>query len=245
MLIRDYAERIVRRDAKRLSVLRFLRDETWSNTQVLARVLVCTQPAVFKTLRQLEQGQHVFRYHVPELRINVWGITPHGLAHAWDEDEVMEPRPFFEPSKLSNLTVYHHLDVQLARLNAERAGWCSWIPGPRLPKGIKKRPDAVATDGTGNKVAIEIERSIKTLRRYEAILSTYLQLIKRGEYAIVHYVCPDSDFAPRLRRVLAMITAVPVAGERVPIGEKHLARFPVFALENWPPKSGGMEIADG
>jgi hypothetical protein len=245
MLIKTYSERVARASLKRQVILKFLRDETWSNTQILARVLECTQPAMFKTLCQLERCQHVIRYQIPELRINIWGITPHGLAHAWDEDEVMEPRPFFEPSKLSALTVYHHLDVQLARFHAEQADWCNWIPGPRLPKGIKKRPDAVATDGSGNKIAIEIERSIKTLRRYEAILSAYLQLIRKGEYTAVHYVCPETEFASRLRRVLAMIRAVPVAGERVPIGEKHRARFPVFALENWPPKSGGMEIADG
>ena len=58
--------------------------------------------------------------------------------------------------------------------------------------------------------------------------------MKRDEYFQAHYVCPDANFAPRLIRMFDLIKAVPVAGERVPITEKHRARFPVCALDNWP-----------
>lgn len=112
------------------------------------------------------------------------------------------------------------------------------MPGNRLPKGIRKRPDAIASNAEGQIVAIELERSIKTLRRYETIFSIYLQMMKRDEYSQVHYVCPDSKFAPRLERMFSLIKSVPVAGERVPINEKHRARFPVYALDNWPPSIG-------
>ncbi|MGB4812054.1 MAG: hypothetical protein WBP13_06190 [Methylophilaceae bacterium] len=57
--------------------------------------------------------------------------------------------------------------------------------------------------------------------------------MKRDEYFQVHYVCPDASFAPRLIRMFELIKAVPVAGERVPITEKHRARFPVYALDTW------------
>jgi len=109
-----------------------------------------------------------------------------------------------------------------------------------LPKDIKKRPDAIATNTNTEDqiVAIEPERSIKTLKRYEAIFAIYLQMMKRDEYAKVHYVCPDASFAPRLVRMFELIKSVPIAGERAPITEKHRARFPVFALDNWPPSSG-------
>lgn len=245
MLINSFAERQARGEQKRGKILRFLRDETWSNLPNLAGLAGLSEPAMFKTLCQMERDGFLLRYKVIQLRLSLWGITPKGLFFAWDENEAMETRPAFEPSKLSIATIHHYLDIQRARLGAERLGWTNWVPGSRLPKDIRKRPDAVVTAPAGYRVAIEVERSIKTLKRYEAILSAYLQMIKRGDYFMVHYVCPDAAFAPRLSRLFQMIQAVPVAGERVPITEKHRARFPVHALENWPPVAGGMDISNG
>lgn len=245
MLIESFSERQSRAEQKRRTLLRFLRDEVWSSLSTLAVLTKLSEAAMFKTLCQLERDGYLLRHKVTQLRLSLWGITPKGLLFAWDVDEIMEPRPHFEPSKLAVVTIQHYLDTQRARLAAEAAGWSQWTPGNRLPKNIKKRPDAVATAPNGHRMAIEIERSIKTLKRYESIFSFYLQAIKRGELAMVHYVCPDAEFAPRLQRIFALITAVPVAGERIPITEKHRARFPVFALKNWPLVAGGVENSVG
>lgn len=78
-------------------------------------------------------------------------------------DEALQVRPHFEPSKLAPVSVAHHLDIQMARLQAERQGWTGWVPGDRLPAGLVMRPDAVAVDPQGNRIAIEIERHVKTL----------------------------------------------------------------------------------
>ncbi|MDA8328739.1 MAG: hypothetical protein M0Z83_07200 [Betaproteobacteria bacterium] len=245
MLIKSFNERQVRVGHKRRTLLHYLRDESWSSLANLTGVAALSAPAMFKTLCQMERDGFLLRHKVPELRMNLWGITPKGLLFAWDENEPMENRPYFEPGKLSIVTIHHYLDIQRARLAAEHVGWSKWVPGNRLPKDIKKRPDAVATNPSGQRVAIEIERSIKTVKRYEAILSTYLQMIKQGDYAMVHYVCPDTAFAPRLSRLFQLIQAVPVVGERVPLTDKHRAKFPVYALENWPPVVGGMGISVG
>ncbi|SNS03702.1 hypothetical protein SAMN05192560_2329 [Methylobacillus rhizosphaerae] len=236
MLINSYQQRCMRSQAKRETVLRFLRDETWSNLTNLADMLGLSEPATFKTICQMERDGFLLRYKVDALRLSLWGVTPQGLAFAWADNEAMRVRPYFEPGKLSVMTIPHYLDIQRARLMAEQAGWTNWVPGHRLPKGIKKRPDAIATNAEGQTIAIELERSIKTLKRYEAIFAIYLQMMKREEYAKVHYLCPDAGFAPRLERMFALIQSVPVAGERVPITKKHRARFPVFALDNWPPE---------
>ena len=236
MLINSYQQRCARAQSKREIVLRFLRDETWSNLTNLTGALGLSEPAAFKTVCQMERDGFLLRFKVTALRLSLWGVTPQGLAFAWGDDEPMQIRPYFEPSKLSVMTIAHYLDIQRARLIAERAGWTNWIPGNRLPKDIKKRPDAIATNPEGQIVAIELERSIKTLKRYEAIFAIYLQMMKRDEYAKVHYVCPDASFAPRLLRMFELIKSVPVAGERVHITEKHRARFPVYAMDNWPPE---------
>jgi hypothetical protein len=242
MLINSFQERCVRAQTKREMVLHFLRDETWSNLTNLAGVLGLSDPATFKTICQMERDGFLLRHKVTALRLSLWGITPQGLAFAWTESETMQIRPYFEPSKLSVMTIAHYLDIQRARLIAEAAGWTNWIPGNRLPKDMKKRPDAVATNPEGQTIAIELERTIKTLKRYEAIFAIYLQMMKRDEYAKVHYVCPDASFAPRLIRMFELIKSVPVAGERVPITEKHRARFPVYALDNWPSNKAGLII---
>lgn len=235
MLIKSYQARQVRIDAKREAILKYLRDEVWSNSENLARVIGVTRTAIYKTLPKLEKQGYIKSHYVPEMKMNIWGITQMGLLYSWGNDEVMETRYGFEPSKVKPLMMNHHLDLQLARFNAEHAGWRNWVPGNQLAKGMVKRPDAVVDDvSKGHRVAIELERTIKTKKRYEVIFSNYLQAIKRGEYHAVHYVCPDHGFATRLKRMFSLIKSVPVASERVQINEKHMARFPVFSLEGWP-----------
>lgn len=234
MLIKSYEERMARRAARHGLVLCFLRDETWSSSPVLTELLGGSAALTSKTMSQLEQQGYVVRHQAEPLRQLLWGITPHGLAHAWDEDGQIQIRPYFEPSKLSPLAVPHHLDTQYARLKAQRAGWSGWTPEALLPRGLAKRPDAVVLATDGRKVAVEIERHVKTIKRYEAIFSAYLQAIRRGEYDEVHYLVPDRKFAVRLRRVFGLVTSVSVIGERVQLTEKHKARFIVSALQDWP-----------
>lgn len=238
MLIKSYEERQSRVNDKRDLILKYLRDEIWSSGENLARVIGVTRTAIYKTLPKLEKQGHIKSHYVPEMRMKIWGITQMGLLYSWSDDEAIESRYGFEPSKVKPLMMNHHLDLQHARFKAEKAGWKNWLPGSQLPKGVAKRPDAVVDDiGRGRKVAIELERTIKTKKRYEVIFSNYLQAIKRGEYHAVHYVCPDHGFAMRLKRMFGIIESVPVASERVQINQKHLARFPVFALEDWPIKN--------
>jgi hypothetical protein len=234
MLIKSYKERVERQANRHDLVLSFLRDETWSSSQVLTELLNGSPALTSKTMAQLERQQFVVRHEVKPLRQVLWGITTHGLAYAWSDHEPMQKRAYFEPSKLSVLAVPHHLDIQRARLKAQRAGWENWIPEALLPRGLVKRPDAVVTAPDGRKIAIEIERHVKTVKRYEAIFSAYLQAIRRGEYHEVHYLAESRKFAGRLQRVFGLVTSVPVVGERIQLTEKHKVKFIVAALEDWP-----------
>lgn len=234
MLIKSYTERMARQAMRHGLVLDFLRDETWSSTLVLTELLGGSPALTSKTMSQLERQGHVIRHQPQPFRQLLWGITSHGLAHAWENEARMQVRPYFEPSKLSPLAVPHHLDIQHARLKAQRAGWSDWTPESLLPRGLAKRPDAVVLAPDGRRVAVEVERHVKTVKRYEAIFSAYLQAIKRGEYDEIHYLVPDRKFAGRLQRVFELVTSVPVIGERVQLTARHRARFIVVALEEWP-----------
>ncbi len=237
MLISDYQARQQRIEDKRRKLLRFLRYETWSSAEVLQQMLGLSSNGIYKTLSAFERDKLISSHYVVELKHRIWGITPTGLFYAWDENEIMEDRPTFQPSKVKAVMIRHHLDLQLARLKAEAAGWQQWRLEGDLPKGISKRPDAVVINPQGECIAIELERTVKTRKRYEVIFSDYLQAIKQGEYREVNYICPDPDFANRLQRLFQQIDSVPILNQRVAINDKHRSRLPVYSLEQWPPKS--------
>jgi hypothetical protein len=244
MLIDSFVERRERQLAKQERVMEFLVQEVWTSFGILRTLLGLSAPATLKTLNALERIQLIRRHRVVELRMSLWGITPQGIVMTAYGDGCTKPwvtSQYFEPSKLKLLGIPHKLAIQEARLCAERARWGEWTPGFRLPHEFPVRPDARVLDPAGRKIAVEIERTVKTQKRYAAIFANYLQQIKAGEFDLVHYVCPDAELAPRLARLFGDIKAVPVWNERVPLQERHRARFQVFPLQTWP-LSGGMDI---
>lgn len=232
-------ERRQRRAERQHQVLRFLREEIWSSTEILGLVMgIKTPQGVHKALISIEKEGLISRMPVSicgRRALSVWGITPHGQALAFDVEKEDPISAYFEPSRLSLSGMDHHLDVQRIRLQASRAGWRDWTPGSRLGRSTpkSKRPDAIARNPAGILVAFEIERTIKTNKRYEAILSHYLQKIKSGDYAYVQYLSPSADFAYRLERVIRNIKAVPVQGMRVPLKDEHYESFRFNAYSDW------------
>lgn len=237
MLISNYQERQKRSENKQQRLLSLLRDETWTSAPMISQWLNISLSAAYKTISLLERKSFIKPFYVEDLRFKIWGITADGLLMSWQENEKMENRPYFQPSKIKPVMIQHHLDLQQARINAEKAGATNWFLGSLLPKSIGKRPDAITTLNNGHIIAVELERTVKTKKRYEVIFSHYLQEIKRGTYHQIHYVCPNYEFAARLNRLFQLIESVPVAGERVRINDKHRDKFPVFSLNNWPPKN--------
>jgi DNA-binding Lrp family transcriptional regulator len=233
MLISNYQERKQRTADKQQRLLALLRDETWTSAPMIAQWLNLSLSAAYKTIASLEKKKLIKSFYVDDLKFKIWGITADGLLMSWQADEVMENRPYFQPSKIKPVMIQHHLDLQQARINAEKAGATNWVLGSLLPKNVGKRPDAITTLNNGDIIAIELERTVKTKKRYEVIFSHYLQEIKRGSYHQVHYVCPNNQFAARLARLFQLIESVPVAGERVRINDKHRDKFQVFGLSNW------------
>lgn len=220
---------------KKRKILRFLRDETWTNVRNIELLLEVGYLTAHRTLTYMKRDGLVKSESFKGLggQFMLWGITPHGLGMAYEEDEPMLERPYFDRSKVTISTVNHTLDLQAAQLRATKAGWQEWLNGRFIGNSHPdKRPDALVTSPEGHKVAIEIERTIKTRKRYEQVISTYLQAIKQKDYDYVIYLSP-TEITSNLERFFRQINEVPVHGQRIAITEKHHEKFKFYALENW------------
>lgn len=226
------AERALRTQEKREKIVRFLASgEAFTTTAVVCELLGCSQPVAHRALSAMvKEDQLKAETLQVEGRITrLWGITPHGLGLAGVFDA-----PYFELGRTNPAFVTHHTDTQRARLKAEAAGWKDWTPGKVLYKqGLKKIPDALAVDPQGELVAIELERTLKTPKRYADIVSQHLQTIKTGKWARVLYLTPPRVPAQALRTVLYRVTEVLVAGEKVRLEPRHYERFAFYDLETW------------
>ena len=165
-LIASPEARAQRRDSKRMSVLRFLRQHLWSSQAIMQQVLgLASRQATHKTLLTLQEESLVKCHTFKALGGNVtlWGITPHGQAMAFIPGEEVLITTYFEPTRVSEQNIRHQLDLQRLRLKAEAAGWSEWVDGDRLGNisSDGKRPDAIVVDPQGRRTAIECEHSCK------------------------------------------------------------------------------------
>lgn len=235
------ADRQARSEQKVRAVLRFLRQEIWSSQDVLGGVMgVESRTAAHKNLARLEDEGLLRRHRVEGLGggvITLWGITAHGQAMAFDPVSEAPVASYFEPNRVAEITIRHALDLQRLRMQGERAGWKDWINGDRLPELLKggKRPDAMATSPAGLKTAIEIERTIKTSKRYEQILASYLMALKSEQVHQVVWLSPTDDLALRLRAIVLGIRSVTIQKQRFAVDpQKHHGRLSFLGYRQWP-----------
>jgi hypothetical protein len=227
-----YEERQARALAKKDAILGFLASgEVYTNVVVAAQVMAASPSAAERTLSGLvRDGALKCESHmVGSRKMHLYGITPHGLALMDRFD-----RPYFQLGRTNSAYIPHHLQTQRARLAAEEAGWTDWMPGKLLHRqGLKKIPDAIATSPDGDRIAIEIENYIKSLKRIEEIISAHLQSISKKLWREVHYLTPDG-LARRVEKAFENVKSVPVNGDRIQLEQAHRDRFRFYELNVWP-----------
>lgn len=236
----SHAERTARAQAKAQTVCEFLSSgEIYSTPEIIAQLLNLDRSRAVACLKTLEkQGFVRSEEHYFEGRHQkIYGVTPQGLALADACDH-----PYFEGGRTNQGWVPHRLDCQRIRLKAAAAGWTGWTPERilRLDKSLKKIPDSVATNPKGARVAIEIERNVKTQKRYADLLVIYLKLIKAGKFSEVHYIAPEG-IEKLLERTITNIKSVKVGSEVVQITAEHLSKFKFFSFDTWAKKEEQKE----
>ena len=240
-LLRNHAQRLARRDAKRHAVLRFLREEIYSTAQMLQQLLGARAlQGVHRTLQGMERDGLLTSEIVTTpagRQVQLWGITPHGqgLATDFDAGETLPDRAY-ERGRVGLTVLQHTLDIQSMRIKCERTGWTDWQAGDRLTKWTagQGRPDALATDPNGFRWAVEIERSIKTRKRYESILADRLKAIHQGRFDRCAWLSPDAQIRRIVEVTILSIDSVPVGGRREGIEERHREKLLFACYEEFP-----------
>lgn len=236
-LLQNPADRDKRKSEKRQQLLRWLRVELFTNLEIAGLLWGVKGAAINKTIATLER-EGVVTTHLATLesgrRIQIVGITTTGQALAFDPATESPESKYFEPSRLPLSVIDHTFDLQKIRLRCERAGWRSWQYGDRgkiWTKGVS-RPDAITITTAGEVVALEVERTIKTLKRYEVVIADRLRMIKQGAFSRVIYTSPTPELSTALAAVISKVESVPIAGTRVRLEERHRASLLFTTYDN-------------
>jgi hypothetical protein len=165
-----------------------------------------------------KQEQGLIRYaKVPVVggHQNLWGITEHGQALAYDPSKNETPSAkVFEPRRISALRLKHILGLQKMKWQALQTGWSGWkncdrgVKPQRKNDKLRHRPDALVIDPASKVIAVELELTFKTVKRYaeEVIQSHARQIYVEENYQHVLWVCPTAEDVQRMTNLLRQAT---------------------------------------
>lgn len=238
-------ERLKRAAEKRNSTLRFLAEEGYTANVVLQQLLSVGYSTVHVLMKSME-NEGLTRTQALTVngraglkRIVLYGLTAHGAGMA-SGHRLSERVSIWEPSKVNASFVMHHLLTQQARLRAEQAGWTDWCSSRRLAgQGLAKLPDSLGSSPNGVVVAVEVERFLKTPKRYSAVLGAYVFEMRKKRWSRVDYLCPSEAFARRMAHSFHGLKTMrlEVRGQKTRTGvvePVHLERFRFYQIDCWP-----------
>lgn len=218
-IITNHRERFARAAEKRHLLLRFLRDELYTTPKVAGMVMGVGERAARQTLAPLEAAGLIKRWPIQIFEglqtITIVGITTMGQVHAFDPATEKVIDRAFDPARFSVMFLQHTLDIQRLRIEATATGQVKqWVNGDRLAaiKAGEKKPDAVCLTASGVRIAIEAERSIKSPKRYQAIVEGHLTAMHQGKWQRVVWTFPDAHTMERVEAMIVGISRVRVAG---------------------------------
>lgn len=221
-----YTEKMERAEQKRKLVLDFLASgEIFTTAAVAAELLQLNEQTIMRMFNRLaaEQLLRVDPKAIPFSKLKLWGITAHGLALT----KSANPRCHeFRVGRTKPAFLEHHLDCQRVRIALQNNGWTNWVPDKLLrienSKRLKKIPDALAVCPDGVRVAIEIERNIKSKSRMQEMMAGHIRQLEEDRYDAIHYFTPHLD---ALKRVFQSVTAVQLNGVYEKVTETYRSRF--------------------
>ena len=242
------AERYRIKAEKEDKILKFLLDEIFSTSARIAKLIDTTQTTAYRTLKKME-SRDLVKMHEENLSLGrsgkqvIWGLTPTGALLATDLEDESFKIDYYEVGRVKPVTLEHSLDVQDVKIVALKRGWTDWKSSRKVQQMAQgdrntwlQVPDALAVSPKGYQTAFEIERTVKTPKRYEAILSNYAMMIQEGTVQEILYISPER-ISPRLERLFKTIEKITVydgtAKRVLATPEGLLKRFKFLTYEQW------------
>jgi hypothetical protein len=240
--IHDKALQQQRIDEKRTIILEFLAAETFSTTEIIGNLLDLGRIAAYRTLKAMQRADLVKLYEIEyELaqrgKQTIWGLTPTGALLAADLNDFKVD--YYEAGRVALATMAHSIAIQRVKVVGIKKGWSDWISSRKMKQLAQKNksvwlqiPDAFATSPSGKKVAFEIERTVKTPKRYDSILSNYAQMFLDKSVDEVIYICPEK-IAKRLEILFSKVGKVIINGKEYPVHENVRKRILFLSFNQW------------
>lgn len=240
--IHDKVKQSERIEEKQNIVLGFLAQEVFSTSEILGQLLNLSRTATYKTLKLMEKRDLIRMYPIEyELaqrgKQTIWGLTPKGALLATDLDNFQID--FYEAGRIATSTMAHSLAIQRVKIAGFTKGWTDWISSRKLKqiaardkKKWKQIPDALATSLDGKVIAFEVEKTVKTPKRYQVILSNYAKMFLDQSIDEVFYIGPE-NIVKRLERLFSNIDKLVVDGKSYPVHENVLKRIQFLSYEDW------------
>ncbi len=230
-LIKDKTQQKLRIAEKRSLILEWLKSEGHSNSEILSQVIGLKRQGADAALKAMMRDGLV---RSEELGTGykletIYGLTPHAAALMSDfvNNQLVN---YFEPGRVSAWTLQHSLSIQRLRLYLESQGWTSWKSDRQCKREGHhgqwlKVPDAIATNPDGQTVAIEVERSYKSLKRYPDIIAGYLQMLKLQQVQAVNYYCVGQCTSTKMQQIFQSIKQIKINGQLVALESRHYQQF--------------------
>lgn len=236
MLIYDHAARLARHSEKVNLLLTFLASgEVWTTLENAASLWTISTDAAATTLKSMVREHLIVREDIAagvKAKIAIYGLTPDGIAVC---DSAPANTIEHQIGRLTSTNIPHSLATQRVRIVAEAAGWTDWQPGRNFYcKGFPVVPDAVGTDKNGKRVAIEVERNVKSLKRRREVLSGHVLMIAQHRmYDRVLYVCDARCNSTRLKELYLSLDEIQTPAGRTMMTDMHRSRFDFIDISSF------------
>lgn len=225
-----HEERIQRSNEKRAEVLKIARRMGWVNIDGAAELLDVTRPAAARTLKGMALDGLLCLHELPGMPKRIWfSISDVGM----DEASFLEDLPLSSTIqagrwKIAPQNYQHEQDVLITGIKVKKAGAEIRLATPEGRTGramSEKFPDLLIDTGT-QVFGIEVEREVKSRRRYRILVANHWLAIERGYYDKVMYLSPDLPTRDRLARIVkSVFEAVRIGGQERALTDRERQCF--------------------
>lgn len=235
-LIASATERNKRCHEKMALVIQFLKQETYTSFDNLMFLLKYKgKNPLYRLINKLVAlgyiHKHEFEFQTG--KISIWGITDLGLTQ--NIQDINEDFRAFDPYRVKFGTLEHKLMNQKAQIYLQRNGWTNWRNADqysfRKEYDVEHRPDAIITAPNGFTIAIETERTLKTVSRYRSILKSHVLAQKKKYWSAVFYVVPNDDIRQLLIKRFDRVEYIPFDESKHPFEHYRAKLVRVFTLD--------------